>query len=448
MMLLPFNTSTFSNILNADDRAAQRKALVAPFQDLFDANHENVLQFTENFTQRCQETGVMADFDYIVQENQPPSDVDLTDKTSVAAWQTDPRRFTIKNLLIDSSEATFDNVKAARDTIRNNLTTLSNAPCPKKQPKAAQQLVSFQNRQWIYTLLQNTWTPHMKAIMQKYHEVHGQDGVVLWYCFLHHFAGTSTENIIEAYSQLSESKVKLSLYQGNVHKFTNAIRVPLRRLIKANETPSIHHFLYVLHGCLDAPNEEFRAFIYNKETDFRNNGPTRSLSLLDLLDQLDTEYTRICNLGRWNRQENPQVLALIANLNSLQANYSNLQKECVSLRSLVTSKDKPQPSTSNKPPKWTPGQPEVKELNGTIWKWCAKCFNGAWTKTHVTSEHVRGRGRQSIHKTPQDTNNGNSNAPIPQANLSTTSDITPAPTYSEALQANLSTENTFELDFM
>jgi hypothetical protein len=37
-MLLPFNTSTFSNTLNADDRAAQRKALVAPFQDLFDAN--------------------------------------------------------------------------------------------------------------------------------------------------------------------------------------------------------------------------------------------------------------------------------------------------------------------------------------------------------------------------------------------------------------------------
>jgi hypothetical protein len=381
-MLLPFNTSTFSNTLNAADRAAQRKALVAPFQDLFDANPENVLQFTENFTQRCQETGVMADFDFIIRENLPPSDVDLNDKAAAAAWLTDARRFTTANILIDSSEATFDNIKAARDLIRSDLATLTTTPCPKKQPKDARQLVSFQNRQWIYTLLQNTWTPPMKAIMQKYHEVHAQDGVVLWFCFLHHFAGTSTENIIDAYSQLSESKIKLSLYHGNVPKFTNAIRAPLRRLLKANETPSIHHFLYVLHGCLDAPNKEFRAFIYGKEACFRNNGPARSLSLLDLLDQLDTEYTRINNLGRWSKQEDPQVLALLANFNTFQTNYSSLQKECSSLRAIIANKDKLQPSPSgpsNKPTKWKPGDPEIVELNGTTWKWCAKCLNGAWT---------------------------------------------------------------------
>jgi hypothetical protein len=316
-MLLPFNTSTFSNILNVDDGAAQRKALVVPFQELFDANPENVLQFTENFTQRCQETGVMADFDFIIRKNLPPSDVDLNDKAAAAAWITDPRRFTTNNLLIDSSDATFENIKAARDLLRSDLVMLTTAPCLKKQPKVACQLVSFQNRQWIYTLLQNTWTPHMKAVMQKYHEVHAQDGVVLWFCFLHHFAGTTTENIIEAYSHLSESKVKLSLYQGYVLQFTNAIQAPIRRLLKANETPSIHHFLYVLHGCLNAPNEEFRNFIYSKETDFRNNGPTRSLSLIDLLDQLDTAYTRINNLGRWSKQDDPQVLALMANFSSL-----------------------------------------------------------------------------------------------------------------------------------
>jgi hypothetical protein len=73
--------------------------------------------------------------------------------------------------------------------------------------------------------------------MQKYHEIHAQDGVVLWFCFLHHFASTSTENIIEAYSLLSESKVRLSLYNGNVLNFTNATQAHLHHLIKANETP-------------------------------------------------------------------------------------------------------------------------------------------------------------------------------------------------------------------
>jgi hypothetical protein len=65
-MLLPFNTSTFSNILNVVDCAAQCHALVAaPFQDLFNANSKDVLQFTEKFTQRCQETSVLANFDLI-----------------------------------------------------------------------------------------------------------------------------------------------------------------------------------------------------------------------------------------------------------------------------------------------------------------------------------------------------------------------------------------------
>ncbi len=49
-LLLPFNTSTISNTLNPEDRAAQRKALVAPFSEKFDANPEDVLQFIENFT--------------------------------------------------------------------------------------------------------------------------------------------------------------------------------------------------------------------------------------------------------------------------------------------------------------------------------------------------------------------------------------------------------------
>jgi hypothetical protein len=99
-----------------------------------------------------------------------------------------------------------------------------------------------------------------------------------WSCslvlFSKHFAGTSTENLIEAYSQLLESKLKLSLYQGNMLQFTNAICAPICPLIKAKETPSLHHYLHVLHGCMEAPNEEFRAFIFRKKKpNFRRMAP-------------------------------------------------------------------------------------------------------------------------------------------------------------------------------
>jgi hypothetical protein len=105
-------------------------------------------------------------------------------------------------------------------------------------PLASKQLVSFQNRQWIYTLLQTVWTSAMKMIMSRFHELHDQDGVTLCFCFLKRFAKTNHENLIEAHSQLSESKLQIFNFGGNVLKFTNAICAPVHCLLKAKENPS------------------------------------------------------------------------------------------------------------------------------------------------------------------------------------------------------------------
>jgi hypothetical protein len=69
-------------------------------------------------------------------------------------------------------------------------------------PLASNQLVFFQNCQWIYVILQTVWTSSMKVIMSRFHELHDQDGVILWFCFLQHFAGTTHKNLVQAYSQL------------------------------------------------------------------------------------------------------------------------------------------------------------------------------------------------------------------------------------------------------
>jgi hypothetical protein len=53
-------------------------------------------------------------------------------------------------------------------------------------------------------------------MMQLNHEAHEQDDVVLWFCFLEHCASITNENLIEAYSRLSDSTLKLSKYQGNI----------------------------------------------------------------------------------------------------------------------------------------------------------------------------------------------------------------------------------------
>jgi hypothetical protein len=41
---------------------------------------------------------------------------------------------------------------------------------------------------------------------------------------------------------------------------------------------------------MDAPTEEFRAFVINLYTDYGIGGPTKALSMLNLLDLFDTVY--------------------------------------------------------------------------------------------------------------------------------------------------------------
>ncbi len=389
----------------------------------------------------------------------PPSDVDLSDPTSKAAWLKDSRRLNYSNLLIDSSKATIENVQAARDLIRTNLKQFSSPPDQKKMALASQQLVSFQNRQWIYVLLMSVWTAAMKTIMLRYQELHDQDGVVLWHCFLQHFAGTTVESLIEAYSQLSETKIQLPLFQDNVLHFTNAVRVPIRRLIKAKEAPNFQHFLTVFHGCMEATNEEFRAFVIALYADYRTGGRAKSYTMLELLDKLDGEYNLINNLGRWIKKEDPQVLALTATISILQSQLSTLKGQYGSLQALVARATLPGPPTPipnpntsklQKPPPKQDGEPEITEFQGLTWKWCDKCFNGTWNRTHVTSEHVAGISKRNRCRQPPpatDNNNNNNNGSTPQANLAQNNSAdTPISTPS-VNQANIAASSS-TLDFI
>jgi len=183
-----YNTSSFSNILDAPDRAAQRKAVVAPFKEDFDGTIENVMQHIADFTHRCHETSVIEEFNFVDKGHSPPDDIDMEDQKERLAWLSDPRRFTYGNLLIDSSTA---KLQTARDANKNIVLKQTNRPDPIKMPIVSKNLVSYQNRSWIYILLQAVWTTAMKVIMSKYQEVHDNDGIILWFCFLRHFAGTA-----------------------------------------------------------------------------------------------------------------------------------------------------------------------------------------------------------------------------------------------------------------
>jgi hypothetical protein len=176
---------------------------------------------------------------------------------------------------------------------------------------------------WLYDLLMSSWTPNMIAIMSKYLEVHDGDGIVLLVCFIKHFAGATTENIIDAYQHLTESKVQLALYKNDVAAFTNAVRIPMRQLANANEQPTFQHILNVYRGLMDCLNKEFRLYFTNLYREYRSGGRASKWTILELLDELDNEYTCISSLNHWGKgAQGSEILALTAEHSTLKKNFA------------------------------------------------------------------------------------------------------------------------------
>jgi hypothetical protein len=109
--------------------------------------------------------------------------------------------------------------------------------------------------------------------------------------------------------------------------------------------------------------------------------------MLQLLDNLDLEYTHLQSLNRCEKQpaKNSEIIALTAELSSLKAYIAKLQK--------VPSQDSGTIKKPTHPPK--DSEKESTTINGVTWHYCQKCFNGkgSWKKTHTTAEHVKGAGK-------------------------------------------------------
>lgn len=159
------------------------------------------------------EKPVLLQTNFIDEENEPPSNVDTTNSAARTSWLSNPHHYNYGNILIDASTATIEKLQQACDKIQTSLNKFTSPPNHIKMPIAPKKLVSFQNRLWIYVLLQTVLTSAMKVYMSWFHELFDQDGVILWFCFVQRFAGTTHENLIPAYSELLESKLQLSIYR-------------------------------------------------------------------------------------------------------------------------------------------------------------------------------------------------------------------------------------------
>ncbi len=131
---------------------------------------------------------------------------------------------------------------------------------------------------------------------------------------------------------------------------------------------------------------------------------------------------------------------------TLKGQYRSLQA-LVAKTPSPTGPPTPAPTITKlqKPPPRKPTDPEIIEFQGLTWKWCDKCFNGTWNRTHITNEHVAGIGKRNRRRPPpsNETNN-NINTPTPQANIA---QVPPPDDASPTVQANVATSSS-TLDFI
>lgn len=225
--------------------------------------------------------------------------------------------------------------------VLTSIQKFSSPPDPTKMPLASKQLVSFQNWQWIYILLMTVWTSTMKTIMLCYQEPHDHDGIILWYCFLQHVAGTMTENLIEAYSQLSENKLQPIFFKT---AFWN-LWMP-SELLAADWWK---------------PKNLWASNIFSQSSTAAWMLPMKRISCLchvfiHLTIKLEVRRKRylfysfliINNLGCWTRWDNPQILVLNATINNLQCQLSSVTKHYGSLEALIVKTTSTTPDKSPK----------------------------------------------------------------------------------------------------
>ena len=111
--------------------------------------------------------------------------------------------------------------------------------------------------------------------------------------------------------------------------------------------------------------------------------------MLELLDKLHAEYTRIKLVNRWTKgaSQDSEMIALTAEISNLKTLIANLAKP-----------DQPPPTKGGRnKPTFIPkeGDRESATVNGVQWHYCHTCFGGkgVWNKTHTTAQHLVHTGK-------------------------------------------------------
>jgi hypothetical protein len=364
----------------------------APLKTKYNGKLDNLRIHILEFLRRMQKTGLYHEFEIKTRELPRPAEIDEDD------WDLNhPLRWERVNFLENFSGITYDMLKQERERIDDTLALLDNAPQTAGQD-GAKELASKQHSMWISELLDNSWSDTVTAEMNAFEEETKGDGILQWYLFLRENMGQTKEAIIAAEQQLSKEKLALENFNFDILKFTTHVHTYIRQIMSAGNQPTNQHYILIFSALKEVEQDEFKLIIMKLYEGWRTGqGEGADITVLQLLANADSEYKCLKMLGQWTmKNKASELLGLQAKFDLFQAQFQSLVAENKQIKQkLQASQTKPEGQ-----PK--PEENETRTVDGQTWYFCKHCYIGRrWNRTHKTSEHKRGVGKQK-DKTDKD----------------------------------------------
>ncbi len=174
------------------------------------------------------------------------------------------------------------------------------------------------------------------------------------------------------------------------------VRKYIGQIISAGLQPTKQHFIIIFSALKEAEHDEIKLFIMKLYAEWRKGaGEGATITVLQLLAKADSEYKRLILLNQWTtKNKSSELLGLQAELKTLNHQFIALLADHVKLKNKET---KPSTKPTSDP---KPEENEERVVNGEKWYHCTKCMTGRqWNKTHKTSEHKRGAGKNRTRNT-------------------------------------------------
>jgi hypothetical protein len=278
---------------------------------------------------------------------------------NAAVWQNDPARFIFQNLLENYSGITLTQVKATRDEVHATVNALNRVPTA--HDPATIHFASKQHHSWIHEFIRNSITSNVWSTLEAYDEDHDGDDIVLYYCFLQEFSGTTREALVLAKEALHPMKLQLINFNKAIKAFTSYCRLQLRNILGSGGQISHTHWSCIQEALEESYAEKFRLQIMDWSKNWRKQaGEGHDWTMMQFLAKVDLEYTCLLHLNQWKTNDpNSTIFALRAELSDLK------------LALLAAKKDTPNPTGQPKQkPTWVPkvSQPLVVVQIKILWQ--------------------------------------------------------------------------------